>query len=85
MGNYDKIIEYNSDLTNRHSKSLDIIKVYKPKEISSMRNILNRNSLTLIFDAEAHRNKIAIEQKKTEIQSKIDELNKQLEDLNNGR
>lgn len=81
MGNYDKIIEYNSDLTNKHSKSLDIIKVYKPKEISSMRNILNRNNLVFIFDAESHRNKSKISQRKLEIENEIKKLQEELNNL----
>ena len=69
---------FNCNLSNIKHEELDIVKVYKLNS-----NILHFTdyNLTLIFDAEAHRNKLTIEQKKTEIQSKIDELKLQLEEL----
>ena len=73
---------YKNNLLNDNYSKYDIVKVYKPKNIYSLKGTFEEHNLTLIFDAEAHRNKLTIEQKKTDIQSKIDELNKQLEDLN---
>ena len=73
---------YKNNLLNDNYSKYDIVKVYKPKNIYSLKGTFEDDNLTLIFDAEAHRNKLVIEQKKIEIQSKIDELNKQLEDLN---
>ena len=69
---------FNCNLSNIKHEELDIVKVYKLNS-----NILHFTdyNLTLIFDAEPHRYKLEIEQKKTDIQSKIDKLNKQLEEL----
>jgi len=80
LNSYDNLEEYNEDFTTRNSE-LDIVKIYSIVDIKSLSTNLSKDNLTLIFDAEAHRNKLAIEQKKAEIQSKIDELNKQLEEL----
>jgi len=68
---------YSLDLINKYNE-LDIIKVYEPVHISSMRNILNRNNLTLIFDAEAHRNKSKVSQRKSEIETEIKKLQEEL-------
>lgn len=80
MSNFNIFKNYSLDLTNKYNK-LDIIKVYKPKKISSMRNILNRNNLTLIFDAEAHRNKSKISQRKSEIENEMAKLQEELKSL----
>ena len=81
---FDNLEEYNEDFTTRNS-NLDIVKVYSIVDIKSLSTNLSKDNLTLIFDAEAHRNKLAIEQKKADIQNKIHELKLQLEELNNGR
>jgi len=73
LNSYDDLEEYNEDFTTRNSE-LDIVKIYSIVDIKSLSTNLSKDNLTLIFDAEAHRNKLAI-------QSKIDELNKQLEEL----
>ena len=84
---YMKFDNIKEDFTHKNNKNCDFVKIYKLKSSNSIFSDLLRLdcNLTLIFDAEAHRNKFAIEQKKIEIQSKIDELKLQLEELNNGR
>ena len=81
---YMKFDNIKEDFTHKNNKNCDFVKIYKLKSSNSIFSDLLRLDckLTLIFDAEAHRNKLVIEQKKIEIQSKMDELNKQLEDLN---
>ena len=81
---YMKFDNIKEDFTHKNNKNCDFVKIYKLKSSNSIFSDLLRLdcNLTLIFDAEAHRNKLVIEQKKVEIQSKIDELNKQLEELN---
>ena len=81
ISEYDKTTKYNSNLSHILYKKLDIIKIYKPKNISSMRNILNRNNLTLIFDAEAYRNKSKVLQRKSEIENEIKKLQEELKSL----
>ena len=82
LDTYDDLEEYNEDFTaGEDYPELDIVKIYSIVEVKSLSTNLSKDNLTLIFDAEAHRNKLAIETKKTDIQSKIDELNKQLEEL----
>ena len=82
ISEYDKTTKYNSNLSHILYKKLDIIKIYKPKNISSMRNILNRNDLTLIFDAETHRrNKSKVSQRKSEIENEIKKLQEELNNL----
>lgn len=86
LDTYDDLKEYNEDFTaGEDYPELDIVKIYSIVDVKSLSTNLSKDNLILIFDAEAHRNKLAIEQKKAEIQSKIDELNKQLEELTNGR
>ena len=81
ISEYDKTTKYNSNLSHILYKKLDIIKIYKPKNISSMRNILNMNNLTLIFDAETHRNKSKVSQRKSEIENEIKKLQEELKSL----
>ena len=73
LDSFDDLEEYNEDFTTRNSE-LDIVKIYSIVDIKSLSTNLSKDNLSLIFDAEAHRNKLAIEQKKAEIQSKIDAL-----------
>jgi len=73
---------YNSDMSHNFLNDLDILKIYKRSNTISLSEILNYDNLTLIFDAEAHRNKLTIETKKVEIQSQIEALKLQLEELN---
>jgi len=73
---------YNSDMSYNFLNNLDILKVYKRNYTVQLFEILNDDNLTLIFDAEAHRNKIAIKTKKAEIQYQIDALKQKLEELN---
>ena len=82
LDTYDDLEEYNEDFTaGEDYPKLDIVKVYSIVEVKSLSANLSKDNLTLIFDAEAHRNKLTIEQKKADIKSKIYELNKQLEEL----
>ena len=76
-------IKYNNDILNtfdenfehKQYRCLSISKVYNRIDKNlNFYDMLNKNNLTLIFDAEAYRNKLAI-------QSKIDEPKLQLEEL----
>ena len=80
---YMKFDNIKEDFTHKNNKNCDFVKIYKLKSSNSIFSDLLRLdcNLSLIFDAEAHRNKLVIEQNKAEIQSKIDKLNKQLEEL----
>ena len=82
-----KFDNIDDNFTHKNNKNCDFVKIYKLKSSNSIFSDLLRLdcNLILIFDAEAHRNKLAIEQKKAEIQFKINELKLQLEELNNGR
>ena len=72
--------EYNEDFTTRNS-NLDIVKVYSIVDIKSLSTNLSKDNLTLIFDAEAHRNKSKISQRKLEIKDEIEKLEKELKSL----
>ena len=69
---------FNCNLSNIKHEELDIVKVYKLNS-----NILHFTdyNLTLIFDAEAHRNKSKISQRKFEIKNEIEKLEKELKSL----
>jgi len=43
--------------------------------------MLNKDNLTLIFDAETHRNKSKISQRKSEIENKMAKLQEELKSL----
>jgi len=75
-------LRYFSDFTDEPYNNMNIIKIYRPISYDkTFENLLKDDNLTLIFDAEAHRNKLAIEQKKADIRHKIYELKLQLEEL----
>ena len=80
---YMKFDNIDDNFTHKNNKNFDFVKIYKLKSCNSIFSDLLKPdcNLTLIFDAEAHGNKLAIEQKKAEIQNKIDELKLQLEEL----
>ena len=69
---------FNCNLSNIKHEELDIVKVYKLNS-----NILHFTdyNLTLIFDAEAYRNKSKISQRKLEIKNEIEKLEKELKSL----
>lgn len=69
---------FNCNLSNIKREELDIVKVYKLNS-----NILHFTdyNLTLIFDAETHRNKSKISQRKLEIKNEIEKLEKELKSL----
>ena len=83
-------IKYNNDILNtfdenfehKEYKCLSISKVYNriDKNINFY-DMLNKNNLTPIFDAEAYRNESKISQRKLEIKNEIEELEKELKSL----
>lgn len=83
-------IKYNNDILNtfdenfehKEYKCLSISKVYNRIDKNlNFYDMLNKNNLTLIFDAEAHRNKSKISQRKFEIKNEIEKLEKELKSL----
>ena len=77
LNSFDNLEEYNEDFTTKNSK-LDIVKIYSIVDIKSLSTNLSKDNLTLIFDAEAHRNKSKISQRKLEIKNEIEKLEKEL-------
>ena len=74
--------DYNKDLSHYNNDRLDIIKVYKiSKSSKPFSMLLGESNLTLIFDAEAHRNKSKISQRKLEIKNEIKKLQEELKSL----
>ena len=83
-------IKYNNDILNTFDENFEH-KQYRRLSISKVYNridknlnfydMLNKNNLTLIFDAEAHRNKSKISQRKLEIKNEIEKLEKELKSL----
>ena len=80
LDSFDDLEEYNEDFTTRNSE-LDIVKIYSIVDIKSLSTNLSKDNLTLIFDAEAHRNKSKISQRKLEIKNEIEKLEKELKSL----
>ena len=76
---FGELKDYNKDLSHYNNDRLDIIKVYKINKSSKpFSMLLGESNLTLIFDAEAHRNKSKISQRKFEIKNEIEKLEKEL-------
>ena len=73
LDSFDDLEEYNEDFTARNSE-LDIVKIYNIVDIKSLSTNLSKDNLTLIFDAEAHRNKSKISQIKSEIENELNNL-----------
>ena len=83
-------IKYNNDILNTFDENFEH-KQYRHLSISKVYNridknlnfydMLNKNNLTLIFDAEAYRNKSKISQRKLEIKNEIEKLKKELKSL----
>ena len=80
LDSFDDLEEYNEDFTTRNSE-LDIVKIYSIVDIKSLSTNLSKDNLTLIFDAEAYRNKSKISQRKLEIKNEIEKLKKELKSL----
>lgn len=80
LDSFGDLEEYNEDFTTRNSE-LDIVKIYSIVDIKSLSTNLSKDNLTLIFDAEAHRNKSKISQRKLEIKNEIEKLEKELKSL----
>ena len=76
---FGELKDYNKDLSHYNNDRLDIIKVYKINKSSKpFSMLLGESNLTIIFDAEAHRNKSKISQRKLEIKNEIEKLEKEL-------
>ena len=79
---FGELKDYNKDLSHYNNDRLDIIKVYKINKSSKpFSMLLGESNLTLIFDAEAHRNESKISQRKLEIKNEIEKLEKELKSL----
>ena len=79
--NYLNQKTYNNNFTSTMYTKYDIIKIYKPINIYSFENTVKELNLTLIFDAETHRNKSKISQRKSEIETEIKKLQEELKSL----
>ena len=80
LDSFDDLEGYNEDFTTRNSE-LDIVKIYSIVDIKSLSTNLSKDNLALIFDAEAHRNKSKISQRKLEIKNEIKKLQEELASL----
>ena len=80
---YMKFNNIDDNFTHKNNKNCDFVKIYKLKSCNSVFSDLLKPdcNLTLIFDAEAHRNKSKISQKKLEIKNEIEKLEKELKSL----
>ena len=70
--------DYNKDFSSSGIHDLHINKIYKFNDSYSFSDIFNKENLTLIFNAEAHRNKSKISQRKSEIENEIKKLQEEL-------
>ena len=77
---YMKFDNIKEDFTHKNNKNCDFVKIYKLKSYNSIFSDLLKPecNLTLIFDAEAYRNKSKISQRKLEIKNEIEKLEKEL-------
>ena len=82
IGSYGDIENYNENFShNQKYFELDVVKIYKLYSFKGgFDGLFDERNLTLIFDAEAHRNKSKVSQRKSEIE---DEIKKLQEELNN--
>ncbi len=80
---YNDILDtFDENFEHKEHKCLSISKVYNIIDKNlNFYDMLNKNNLTLIFDAEAHRNKSKILQRKSEIENKIKNLQEELNNL----
>ena len=80
---YMKFDNIDDNFTHKNNKNCDFVKIYKLKSCNSIFSDLLKPdcNLTLIFDAETHRNKSKISQRKFEIKNEIEKLEKELKSL----
>ena len=80
---YMKFDNIDDNFTHKNNKNCDFVKIYKLKSCNSVFSDLLKPdcNLTLIFDAEAHRNKSKISQRKLEIKNEIEKLQEELKSL----
>ena len=79
IDSYAIITDFNEDLSHRLLKKSDIVKVYKVNSFNhSLIGLPAISNLTLIFDAETHRNKSKISQRKSEIENEMAKLQEKL-------
>ena len=80
IDSYAIITDFNEDLSHRLLKKSDIVKVYKVNSFNhSLIGLPATSNLTLIFDAEVHRNKSKISQRKSEIENEMAKLQEELD------
>ena len=80
VDSYGDIENYNENFShNQEYFELDVVKIYKLYSFKGgFDGLFNGRNLTLIFDAEAHRNKSKISQRKSEIENEIKKLQEEL-------
>ena len=81
IDSYGDIKNYNQNFSqNQNFFELDIVKIYKLYSFKcGFDGLFNERNLTLIFDAEAHRNKFRISQRKSEIENEMAKLQEELD------
>ena len=83
IGSYGDIENYNENFShNQKYFELDVVKIYKLYSFKGgFDGLFDERNLTLIFDAEAHRNKPKVSQRKSEIENEIKKLQEELNNL----
>ena len=83
IGSYGDIENYNENFShNQEVFELDVVKIYKLYSFKGgFDGLFDERNLILIFDAEAHRNKFKISQRKSEIENEIKKLQEELKSL----
>lgn len=83
IGSYGDIENYNENFShNQEYFELDVVKIYKLYSFKGgFDGLFDEINLTLIFDAESHRNKSKISQRKLEIENEIKKLQEELNNL----
>lgn len=76
----DILNTFDENFEHKQYKCLSISKVYNRIDKNlNFYDMLNKNNLTLIFDAEAYRNKSEISQRKSEIENEIKKVARRVE------
>ena len=80
IGSYGDIENYNENFShNQEVFELDVVKIYKLYSFKGgFDGLFDERNLTLIFDAEAYRNKSKVSQRKSEIENEIKKLQEEL-------
>ena len=83
IDSYGDIENYNEDFShNQEYFELDVVKIYKLYSFKGgFDGLFDERNLTLIFDAEAYRNKSKISQRKLEIENEMNRLEEELKSL----